>query len=177
MNRPGVASTSAVAASTGSIERQHAAKRALRIAVEALFGPRRPAMRPSPRRTGLLCLMTDAAGSRERPHDGQRAVEIEQVVVRQLFAVQLLGGQHADAAAARRDIDGALLMRVFAVAQLGLSRSEARNMAGGKVASGSDVAAEPGRDGRVVAGRVGKRRGGQFFAEFERGPAGAAAQQ
>ncbi len=60
-NRPGSASTSAVAASTGAIESQHGTERAQRIAVQR--PPRGDGQIPAVAAPqGLLCLMTDTAG-------------------------------------------------------------------------------------------------------------------
>jgi len=54
---------------------------------------------------------------REGPHDGQRAIKIEQVVVGEVLAVQLLGGHHARPAHVALGIERGPLVRVLAVAE------------------------------------------------------------
>ena len=66
---------------------------------------------------GLLCLMMAAAGSANSAHEPQRRVEVEQVVVRQLLALQHLGARQRRAGRAVDGVEGRLLVRVLAVAQ------------------------------------------------------------
>ena len=61
--------------------------------------------------------MTTAAGLGEFAHQVQGAVEIEDVVVRQLLAVQHLGRGDAGMRDVRLDVEGGRLVRVLAVAQ------------------------------------------------------------
>ena len=78
-----------------AIERQDAAEGAERIALVGLLEGRRPAVAPTAAPQGLLCLMTTAAGSANSRTRPRRAIEVEDVVVGQLLAVQHLGRGHA----------------------------------------------------------------------------------
>ena len=99
MNRPGVARTSAVAASTGWLKPRmepnaltgspSSARCAATASVSAEAAPQ-----------GLLCLMTDAAAAGSERAMRQRGIQIQQIVVRQLLAVQLPRRDQARTAAA-----------------------------------------------------------------------------
>ena len=68
-----------------------------------------------------MCLITTAPASGKRAGDRQRTVQIHQVVVGQLLAVELAGADQIGTARAAVGIQRRLLMRVLAVAQNGLA--------------------------------------------------------
>ena len=97
------------------------------------------------------------------------AVEVEDVVERQLLAVQLAHAREHAAARADLRVEGRPLVRVLAVRQVD------RLLVGAHVEVGEVVAAlgEPARDRGVVAGRVGERLGGERLARLGRERAAA----
>ena len=87
------------------VEAEHRAERADRIAVPGLGRIASPSVAAVAAPQGLLCLITATAGRGKRADDRQRAVEIEQVVVRQFFAVELLGADERVRAGVRRSVE------------------------------------------------------------------------
>jgi hypothetical protein len=101
-----------------------------------------------------------AAGARlrgERLGAEQGALEIEQIVERQLLAAAL--DETADAGTARLDVERRLLMGVLSVAQR-LRALEREGEPVGKAVAG--LRREPGADRGVVRGRVGEHLRGQL---------------
>ena len=102
-------------------------------------------------------------------HDRQRAIEVQQVVVRKLLAVELPGGDHAGAGAVGPGVEGRLLVRVLAVPQHRLPRQGRRDRARER-----PLGHRPGKevgDGPIVAGGVGEGLAGQATAQLRRGAA------
>ncbi len=97
---------------------------------------------------------------RHRP----RPVQVEDVVERELLAVQLAHAAEYAAACSDLRVERGALMRILAVRQVH------RLLVGADEQIGEVVAAlgEPARDRGVVAGRVGERLGGQRLARRER---------
>ena len=110
-------------------------------------------------------MMTTAAGSAKLADDRQGAVQVQQVVVGKLLAVELPGGDHAGAGGVGPGVEGRLLVRVLAVAQHRPCASSAMVIVPGKgpsaVCAGKEVGDRP-----IVARPCGRR---------PRRPAGGAA--
>ena len=123
-------------------------------------------------------MFEDAGGGiGELTDQPQGAVEIEQIVVGKLLAVQQPGRRQVRPAAVRLDIEGGSLMRVFAIAQR-LALREVESKTSGKFGVRAarprlDLCAEIAGDGPVVSGR--RLEGGEWQGrgEVERRPAGA----
>ena len=96
----------------------------------------------------------------------QRAVEVEQVVIREFFAVELTSGDDACPAGLCRGINGRLLMRVLAVAEHLLPLKAQVQRAGETAFSG--YAREEIGNCPIVEGRVGESLAGQFPPQFQR---------
>ena len=103
-------------------------------------------------------------GHGELAHEIQGAVEIENVVVRQLLAVQHLGGGDRTRACGRLNVEPRLLMRVLAVAQLVLALEAQVEAAWPGLAAGADPACKVAADGLIVGGRARECRRRQSFA-------------
>ena len=84
-------------------------------------------------------------------------IQVEQVVIGELFALQNLPAQGR--AGRRIGVEGGLLVRVFAVAQ-GLDRVESQGLAA--------ILRQVGGDGRVVMGGQPEALDGQLAADFQR---------
>ena len=67
---------------------------------------------------GLACLTIDARRGIELAHALQRRVAVGDVVEGQFLALDLPGLRHRGADGARVGVEGGLLMRIFAVAQV-----------------------------------------------------------
>ena len=85
----------------------------------------------------------------EALHRGLGCIEIEQVVVAELFALQLLGTAPSRGAA----VPSRRLMGVFSVAQ-GLPLRQRHRQGLGACGIGFQLGAQPGADGAVVGGGV-----------------------
>ena len=98
------------------VETEHRAERAQRIAFPG--AAHRVAQRFRRRRAARVVVLEHRdARDGQRPHDGQRAVEVQEVVVRQLFAVQLFGPHERTGTGIGKCIQCRHLVRVLAVAE------------------------------------------------------------
>lgn len=102
------------------VEAQYTTERALRIASERFAAGHGHAV-ANGSAAGVVVLDDGDSWHLDAADDGQSAVEVEEVVVGEFFAVELLSGDEAGAAAAAGLIDGATLVRVLAVAEFGLT--------------------------------------------------------
>ena len=100
------------------IEAQDSAEGTLRIAIEGFAACERNLVRRSGS-ARIVVLDHYCRRFRKRANDGKSAVEVEQVVVREFLAVQLLCADQR-AATVGASIEGCFLMRVFPVAQIDL---------------------------------------------------------
>ena len=90
-----------------------------------------------------------AFAGREALHRGLGCIEIEQVVVTELFALQLLGAAPSRCAA----VPSRCLMGIFPVAQ-GLPLRQRHRQGVGVAGIGFQLGSQPGADGAVVGGGV-----------------------
>ena len=102
----------------------------------------------------------------ERADDLQRAVQVQKVVVREVFPIELPGSHHTGGRRVRLAVDGGLLMGILAISQNGLA-GEAEVLRSGKGPLGR-LAGEEGGNGSVVYGRVGKCLAGQLASGLQR---------
>ena len=148
-NRSGSVSTSAVAASSVRFKPITEPNALSGVAIQAApHGDREIRVR---RRAARIVVLDDDGGRLvELADDRQRAVEIQQIVVRKLFAVKLVRRDEIRSAARRAGIQGPALVRVFAVAQRHLAPQHQRNRGreiavGCRVLSPRNTARWPGR--------------------------------
>ncbi len=148
----------------GPVERDDAAERAQRVALErGAVGAREVGGDGGAARVVVL---DDHAGGRvaEVAQEGAGRVEVEDVVVGDLLAVVLADLREHVGARADLGVVGAALVRVLAVRQvrdlLEGAEVELRELL--------ELLAEPARDRGVVAGGVGERLGGEPLARRQR---------
>src|SRR5207253_190039 len=96
-------------------------------------------------------------------------VEVEQVVVRQLLAVQRLRRCNAGRALSRLNIECRLLVRIFSVTQsaAALEVEVERCREVGRAGCASEAASEISADRRVVGGDAGEGGIGKAFARLQ----------
>ncbi len=105
----------------------------------------------------------------EAAHNGQRAVQVEQVVVGKLFAVKLFGGDQVGAFDAGVSEKSSLLVWVLPVTQHGLA-AKANVQRPGERPFGRKTGKVVG-NGTVVLSGMGERLGGQLSSQLKRSTA------
>ena len=114
---------------------------------------------------GVVVLDDRGRRGGEIADNGQRAVEVQEVVEGQLLAVELLGGDEVGAGGAGVAVEGRLLVGVLAVTQHALAL-QAQVQRAGERALGRRAGEIVGND-PVVGGRVGEGFAGQLAAQLQ----------
>ena len=151
--------------------------RLINVAVEAEYAAERTSIRgiagPGPDKSldqrlgrggaaGVVMLQNHCRGAGEFANQIQRTIEIENVVIGQLLAVQHLGRGDRCVPATRFGVEGGALVRILAVAQ-GLQFGERKVQALGPARVRADLLRKIPSDGGIVRGGVSECRRGEPF--------------